>query len=256
MSTKTLSRVVVALGAFASTSASAQDAERTQPGPPGDTEEAGEEEEGDPLEQPALDSFPLSERGVVVGAGLSVHAFDIGSKGLEMEGVATTALTYVGVLPFRWTVGTVTRKYCASYDRSKEANLLAAQETFPDMGIDGLKKKIANEPTSGGPIATATGWDVHRAGKCFPTSIGVFAALPSSFDANVSFDSVTASRSVRPLISFGLLWAATPWLNVLVGATVSHVAVGDEGMERDKRVWSGLFALGTPIDAIGGAFSD
>lgn len=194
----------------------------------------------------------MSERGVVVGAGFALHS-PISSHG-ALDSWATTPMTYVGILPLRWLwAGRVTRKYCASYDGQTQANFYAAQETFPDASKRRLATKIAEEKAASGngPIRKATNWNVMNPGKCFGTSPGLFVALPTSFDANIDHAGSQKSLTVNPLLSFGIFDAPTSWLNILVGVTVSHVAIEDE----NRQVWSLLFAIGTPIDAIGGAFS-
>jgi hypothetical protein len=204
-----------------------------------------------------LKSFPLQEQGFVVGAGAAVHALHLSSNP-QLTGASSTPFAYVGVLPGTWFLAPETRKYCSSYhtrDQARhEAALVAAARTFP--GETNLEQKIRNNVQE---IKLHTGWNVNENGRCWSMRLGGFLALPGSFNANIrpsdEASAVTASKEIRPMVSFGLLVAPyVPYLHVLVGVTYSHVTIGPEGAALDHDLWSMFFGLGTTIDVIGGLF--
>ena len=199
-----------------------------------------------------LKSFPLLEKGIVVGAGVGAHAIGLNSP--RLTGVASTGFAYVGVLPLvvASNLAPETRKYCASYHDSQDgADNVAARRAFPDDPHP--EERIE---TDGAAILQKTGWQVGIRGSCWPWKFGLFIAHASNFDADVrpSADTPSISKTVRPLGSAGILFAPLPYLHLLIGVTYSNVALGQKDAEADQRAVSLFFGLGTTIDAVGGVF--
>jgi len=218
-----------------------------------------------------LKPFPLLERGIVVGAGLGLHAVGLDDRPRQAF-VAPSGFAYLAILPAYWArLGDITKKYCASTgDAQDAANLMAAKRTYPNMSEDEIRTKL-NAPGEqrGGELPIAgfgedgraeiereTGWDITRKGKCFSTRWGIFAALPTSFTTNVRLsDGTTASREIHPLLSFGGLFAVTNYFHVLGGVTLGRVneVGGDAG--RDERTISLFLGGGTTVDIVSHAFA-
>lgn len=225
-----------------------------------------------------LKPFPLLERGIVVGAGLGVHAGSLGS-GVSQRGAATTGFAYVGIIPAYWLLGDVTRRYCATTgsqeDRQAAANLYAAQKHYPNTSASVLEKKLAKKPEIEDPeqkvtlepftqeekeaIRKSTKWDMNLPGSCAKhfTWLGLFAALPGSYTANVRADlgGAALSKEVHPYGSLGVFIAVKPYVHILGGFTFGHTAVGESDSAREQSVNSLFFGLGTTIDVVGSAFN-
>lgn len=217
------------------------------------------EEDTSPSES-VIEPFPLLEKGIVVGAGFGMHAWSRGYP--KLEGVATVGFAYAGVLPGYWSPfsGALTKRYCAQSWSQDAVDYAAAKTTYPWMDAAELKQTIAREKRAPveqrakGAIYRKTRWLVGSKGVCWPRMFGLFAALPGDFDVNVrasAFDELI-SRNVRPVISTGLVIAPKPYIHVLVGTTLSHVVLEEDG--KDVRLWSGFFGVGTTIDAVFSAF--
>jgi hypothetical protein len=217
-------------------------------------------DEGDDSSDEGLEPFPLLEKGIVFGAGFGLHAGGWGHP--KLDGLATVGFAYAGVLPGYWSPfsGATTKRYCAASWSQDAADHKAAKATYGELSPNDLRKKLAaekkmpREQRLKGEIYRTTRWLVGVKGVCWPRMFGLFAALPSDFDANVRASSKDKpiSRNVRPVVSFGLLLAPRPYVHLLIGATFSHVVLEEGGT--DERSWSGFFAVGTTIGAIVSVF--
>jgi len=199
----------------------------------------------------------------------------------------TGTMPYIAVFPSWWWIeGSSSRAYCAAKfqgddDPSGAANKLAVSRTLDILydlrtGATGdrkdqLDKDIAavsdlekalplhhgddrlNPQTSSAAKAVLTydKWDLRLAGSCPPVRwFGGYFGIPSKFSANgqpTTTDKVGA-HDFQPLASFGLAFAPTASVAILVGATYSHVTSEDNSVHG---AWALTLGLGGNLDVIG-----
>ena len=250
---------------------------------PGDKDEA-EDEGNDEEKEKQLDeeSFPLLKRGIVVGAGVAVHAFgfDVDKTRPILKGAATTGFAYLGLMPGYWrTNREETDAYCASYETKvalARADAVAVNRTIATLKeskylvdktmVTEMAKEVAKKtPPTKLPqpqkdkIKALRDWEVGVPARCGARRFGFFIALPAGFKADVESSEI-ASRDVEPLGSAGLIFAPRSYLQFLLGITVSNVALpsmvgaASDDVERNQRMYSVFIGVGTPFDSIGGLF--
>jgi hypothetical protein len=136
----------------------------------------------------------------------------------------------------------------AVLQRAAALQIAKEQQDAVLLGLDAANK---NEPTS--PPLT----------YCWPGDIGFFVGAPANFQMNTVVDSSFAvtnpsDRTLRPIISFGVVLAPYPWLNLLFGGTYSNVQTDvspnaptggtAKAIAPDLQIWTFVWGLGGPFD--------
>ncbi len=208
----------------------------------------------DEEKEPDDDSFPLLQRGLVIGAGVGLHFLGIAVADQPvLERAATTGFTYLGLMPGYWGSYDETDAYCASYRTQAGLDRADAVAIRNTLHVKKAPKDLT--PAEKQRVLVERHWTLGMRADCgYSRKFGGFVALPSSFDADVTRGNRTESVTIHPLFTAGAIFAPKPWINVLVGVTFSNVAVSSSDIKRDQLMLSGFVGLGTPFDAIGGLF--
>lgn len=75
----------------------------------------------------------------------------------------------------------------------------------------------------GSPEEEYTGWEPGVPARCWTKGFGLYFGVPIAYDAPFNSDDIR--RTVKPLFSFGFVWAPAPYVNVLAGITRTMVEV-------------------------------
>jgi hypothetical protein len=212
----------------------------------------------------ALKSGSLLIYGLTGGIAGGVQ-IPLGGSPAKVDAVAPVAVPYVMLAP-RFLFG------------SHDANAICARALAVDS-TDISKAAVVQfsaRQSGGGPIHRETVYaalqstdpnvqnDVADALKAadghascsFLHRLGLYGGVPSSFQVNTTIDGFEGSRSVRPLVSFGLGYIPHPWIHILLGLTYSNVTTdggtttpsGGKVPGFDDQVWSLFFGVGGPLD--------
>jgi hypothetical protein len=203
----------------------------------------------------ALSSGLLMQFGLSAGIAVALHTplsshTSVSASDSYLTAASATPMGYAAVFPAYWFWTKDRRTQCSRsvFETDTQATRDA---TTAYVGANPAAAATPGTPKNGTTL-------LH----CVPGDIGFYVGVPSSFQANTVLTtaySVTnpASRTVRPLISFGLALAPFPWINLLMGLTYSNVqadtfpgapATGPKSLPPDLQVWSWLFGLGGPFD--------
>jgi hypothetical protein len=204
--------------------------------------------------EPDDDSFPLLQRGLVIGAGAGLHVLGIAVADQPvLKRVATTGFAYLGLMPGYWGSYDETDAYCASYHTQAGLDRADAVAIRNTLHVKKAPKDLTPDEVE--QVRVARHWTLGVPADCgYSRKFGGFIALPSSFDDDVTRGTRTESVTIHPLFIAGAMFAPRPWINVLVGVTFSNVAVSSSDIKRDQLMLSGFVGLGTPFDAIGQLF--
>lgn len=232
----------------------------------------------------ALDTeaFPFLRRGIVIGAGIGVHA--LSGFGISLKDAATTPMAYLGYMFNYWSSKyEETNAFCASFQTKAglaRADAVAIVKTAAakaeeaeargDLALKAKAEALAKKkpgdifnPEQRGWIEDVRNWKVGVRARCGKSRrFGVFIGLPGKFSAEVAPRSGGASAvsEVTPLATAGIIGSPRPYLQVLLGLTIANVAQtassGDPEMSRTThgRMYSFFFGVGTTLDAIGKLF--
>ncbi len=197
----------------------------------------------------ALSSGLLMQYGAEAGAAVAVHFQAPRGRGASASyatGTAITPMGYVAGFPAYWLGwGEKQRLYCA-----KSKSISATWDTQQvAKGIAVTNGEVGKKEPSWN-----CGWGV----------LGFFVGIPATFQTDTVLNAAYAatnpgSRTLRPLVSFGLAIDPFPWLNFLAGATYSAVQAdtipgaptgtgAPKTVPPDLKVWTSLVGVGGTFD--------
>jgi hypothetical protein len=201
----------------------------------------------------ALKSGQLLAYGITAGVAAAVNAPAWTTNGSKIEGAASAAEPYVALVPAYWFMSdSDTRHQCAAVTTAS----LQAQAAQTQAGVraqgttissDAALRAVTSPDTQ--PAAQAA-IDYHNSkSNCTLRWLGIFGGVSTSFQVNTDISGSDSSRSVRPIVSFGLVIIPHPWVHILVGLTLSNVQSSTTGSSTgDVQMWSSVFGIGGPLD--------
>lgn len=198
--------------------------------------------------QAALSSGFFMRFGLSAGVAVAVHSPLPGhDSATYISGAAVAPLAYVAGFPAYWAW---------SRDRATHCSRSILEDSTP------VAKRATHELLATRPDAAQADGKGTKDSFCLLGDIGFFVGVPSSFQTNTVLNSSYAvtnpgSRTIRPLVSFGVALAPFPWINLLVGLTYSNVQTdtfpgapltGPKSVPPDLQLCSLLFGVGGPFD--------